>query len=202
MRAGSGHVAPSTGPISGMRAPNPNRRAGWQKSWSTSGSTRNQRGLKAFTVTIAPRGDGAAVVAESLKMPVALGQRMTADAYRWAKGNVGCVEGNTELGAVPAPEQIATAAPWQKRSRWRPPSPRPKSGGVAKAPPHTPATTASIKPRPAPAKAPETTRMRSHDRSAKASKRAGVPEEAGAQKPSFTTTAWPCRRSVSAQFAR
>ena len=68
---------------------------------------QNQRGLKAFSVTIAPKGDGAAVAAQNLKMPPETGKQMTADAYRWAKGNVGCKEGETDwapVAAAPVPE--------------------------------------------------------------------------------------------------
>lgn len=102
---------------------------------------KNQRGLKSFSVTIAPRGEGAAVVAESLKMPAILGQRMTADAYRWARGNVGCVEGDSSWEPLTA-EQSATPAPAGKK----------KVKTAAKPPAKgAPATTGSIKPRAAPA---------------------------------------------------
>ena len=63
---------------------------------------QNQRGLKAFGVTIAPRGEGAAVSAQNLKMPPETGKQMTADAYRWAKGSVGCKEGETDWAPVAA----------------------------------------------------------------------------------------------------
>lgn len=70
---------------------------------------KNQRGLKAFSVTIAPKGEGAAVSVQNLKMPPENGKQMTSDAYRWAKGNVGCKEGETDwapvaAAPVPAPE--------------------------------------------------------------------------------------------------
>jgi hypothetical protein len=63
---------------------------------------KNQRGLKAFSVTIAPKGEGAAVSAQNLKMPPETGKQMTSDAYRWAKGNVGCKEGETDWAPVAA----------------------------------------------------------------------------------------------------
>lgn len=68
---------------------------------------QNQRGLKAFSVTIAPKSEGAAVAAQNLKMPPETGKQLTADAYRWAKGNVGCKEGETDwapVAAAPVPE--------------------------------------------------------------------------------------------------
>ena len=67
---------------------------------------KNQRGLKAFSVTIAPKGDGSAVDAKNVKMPEDAGKRMVADAYRWARGGVGCAEGDTTwtpVTATPAP---------------------------------------------------------------------------------------------------
>jgi hypothetical protein len=56
---------------------------------------KNQRGAKTFGVLIAPHGDNATVSAENIKMPEALGSRLKADAYRWARGGIGCVKGDT-----------------------------------------------------------------------------------------------------------
>ena len=77
----------------------------------------NQRGLKMFTVAIAPRGEGAAVDAVNLKLPVPLGARMVREVHRWAKGGLGCGE---ELSWSP----IAQAAP-QSPIKPRPQSKRP-----------------------------------------------------------------------------
>ena len=67
---------------------------------------KNQRGLKAFSISITPQGEGASVAVENLKMPDAAGKRMTADAYRWARGGVGCAEGDTSWAPV-VPEPAA-----------------------------------------------------------------------------------------------
>lgn len=50
----------------------------------------NQRGLKMFKVSIAGRGENAAVEASNLKMPPDVGERMVRDVHRWAKGGLGC----------------------------------------------------------------------------------------------------------------
>jgi hypothetical protein len=50
----------------------------------------NQRGLKMFRVSIAGRGQDAAVEAVNLKLPTDLGERMVRDVHRWAKGGLGC----------------------------------------------------------------------------------------------------------------
>jgi hypothetical protein len=80
---------------------------------------KNQRGLKAFSVTIAPKGDGSAVSAQSLKIPADVGKQLTADAYRWAKGNIGCREGDSDWAPVAAATK-QPAAPKKKP---------PKAGG-------------------------------------------------------------------------
>lgn len=62
---------------------------------------KNQRGLKAFSVVIAPKGENAASVAvQNLKFPEAVGQRMMADANRWARGGIGCTQGDTTWSPV------------------------------------------------------------------------------------------------------
>ena len=69
---------------------------------------KNYLGRKAFAVTIAPKGEGAAVVVQNLKMADEIGKRMTADAYRWARGGVGCAEGDTSwLPTAPEPAKVA-----------------------------------------------------------------------------------------------
>ena len=50
----------------------------------------NQRGLKLFKVSIAGRGEDAAVEAVNLKLPKEMGDRMVRDVHRWAKGGLGC----------------------------------------------------------------------------------------------------------------
>ena len=80
---------------------------------------KNQRGLKAFSITIAPKGEGAAVAVQNLKMPEAIGKRMSADAYRWARGGVGCAEGDTSWTpvvppAAPRPTDAKKGAPRKK----------------------------------------------------------------------------------------
>ena len=74
----------------------------------------NQRGLKAFTVTIAPKGDGAAVSAQNLKMPSETGRQMITDAYRWAKGNVGCREGDKNWAPLAPVTDTAASAKTKK----------------------------------------------------------------------------------------
>ena len=64
---------------------------------------QNYRGLKAFAITIAPVGEGAAVTAKNLKMAEEIGKRMTADAYRWAHGGLGCHDGDTSWTVAPEP---------------------------------------------------------------------------------------------------
>ncbi len=88
---------------------------------------KNQRGLKAFSVTIAPKGEGAAVSALNLKMPPETGKQMTADAYRWAKGNVGCKEGETGWAPVAA---APVAAPAPKKAEPKKKVAQPKAPSV------------------------------------------------------------------------
>lgn len=67
---------------------------------------QNQRGLKAFKITIGPKGEGAAVAVNNVKMTEAIAQRMTADAYRWARGGVGCTEEASDWSPQ-APQEAA-----------------------------------------------------------------------------------------------
>ena len=89
----------------------------------------NQRGLKAFSVTIAAQSEGATVVVQNVKLAEALGQRMTADAYRWARGGVGCKEGDTAWGS-PTPQPTAspkTPVPKSKSTVVKPDTAAPKA---------------------------------------------------------------------------
>lgn len=101
---------------------------------------KNQRGLKAFSVTIAPRGEGAAVAVDSLKMPLDKGRQMTADAYRWAKGNVGCTDGDTDWAPVSAANTPPPNPKKQKKLAVKRPAPK------AATTPATPAATGSTQP--------------------------------------------------------
>jgi hypothetical protein len=47
-------------------------------------------GLKAYTVSFEPRGDGTVVNTSNLKLPYALGQKMTADVGYWIQGGANC----------------------------------------------------------------------------------------------------------------
>ena len=98
---------------------------------------KNQRGLKAFSVTIAPKGDGSAVSALSLKMPPEIGKLMTADAYRWAKGNVGCAAGDTDWAPVAAAP--VTASEPKKKVPQRKIQDAPRIDGQANPPAAAPA---------------------------------------------------------------
>ena len=71
---------------------------------------KNYRGQKAFSITITPKGDNAAVVVENLKMPEGAGPKMVKDAYRWAEGGVGCNAGDTSWAPV-VPEPVKASDP-------------------------------------------------------------------------------------------
>jgi hypothetical protein len=69
----------------------------------------NQRGLKAFSVVIGTQGLGTGVAAENLKMPDAVGQRMSAEVHHWARGGTGCPAAPSGWQA-PAPATVAAPA--------------------------------------------------------------------------------------------
>ncbi|KAB2851429.1 MAG: hypothetical protein F9K44_01595 [Hyphomicrobiaceae bacterium] len=71
----------------------------------------NQRGLKMFVVSIAGRGEDAAVEATNLKMPPDLGERMVRDVHRWAKGGLGCGEDLIWTAAPKAEPQLKPKKP-------------------------------------------------------------------------------------------
>jgi hypothetical protein len=81
----------------------------------------NQRGLKAYLVTIEPKGESAHVAAKNLKMPELYARRMTADVYHWAGGGTGC--GDAEHGWSPVAPAPAKAAAHSKKPAAQPKKP-------------------------------------------------------------------------------
>lgn len=65
-----------------------------------------RRGLKAFTIGFEPRGAGTAISTDNLRLPYALGQRLSADVGRWLRGDGRC-EGDagaaTPRGSISGP---------------------------------------------------------------------------------------------------
>jgi hypothetical protein len=55
--------------------------------------SENPRGLRAFRVAIAPKGETATVDIEILKLPDPLARSMEKDVRRWAAGAIGCADG-------------------------------------------------------------------------------------------------------------
>ncbi len=74
----------------------------------------NPRGAKAYRINIDPDGsDAATLKTENLKMPDSIGNAMSADVNRWAKGDQGCAGNSTVAGwgTQQAPATAAAAPP-------------------------------------------------------------------------------------------
>lgn len=70
-------------------------------------SSENPRGLKAFRVSITPKGDTATLAVENLKLAEPQAKSMEKDVRRWAAGAIGCTEADREWapeGPDPDPE--------------------------------------------------------------------------------------------------
>ena len=63
-------------------------------------------GRKAFTIDFQPRSDGTQIVAQNLRLPYTLGQKMLADVGFWAQGGANC-NGPGELAASVARGSIS-----------------------------------------------------------------------------------------------
>ncbi len=64
-------------------------------------STENPRGLRAFRISIAPDGESSKISIENLKLPEPISKPMENDVHRWARGDIGCVDSNTNGAWVP-----------------------------------------------------------------------------------------------------
>lgn len=95
---------------------------------------QNQRGLKAFNITIGPKGEGAAVAVKNMKMPEAVAERMTADAYRWARGGVGCTAEASDWSPVAPQDAGKPAVEAKKKVPVRRAAPASKNAVADKAP--------------------------------------------------------------------
>ena len=67
-------------------------------------TSEHPKGLRAFRVAIAPKGETAHVAVENLKMPEPLGRAMDDDVRRWAAGGIGCTKGGNDWSPQTEPE--------------------------------------------------------------------------------------------------
>ncbi len=78
--------------------------------------SENPRGLRAFRVAIAPKGETASVDIEILKLPDPLARSMKKDVRRWAAGGIGCTEGKGQWSPhLPTPPENPET--WRSRTR-------------------------------------------------------------------------------------
>jgi hypothetical protein len=69
-------------------------------------------GLKAYTISFEPRGDGTLVNTSNLKLAYALGQKMTADVGYWLQGGANCdgpaaAAGSSRGSAMPGQQRLS-----------------------------------------------------------------------------------------------
>lgn len=79
-------------------------------------TSENPRGLRAFRVAIAPKGETASVAIENLKLPDPLATSMDADVRRWAAGGIGCTKGG-EGWSPQMPEPQGGPDTWKSRTQ-------------------------------------------------------------------------------------
>lgn len=68
-------------------------------------SVENPRGLRAFRISIVPDGESSKISVENLKLPEPLSKSMENDVHRWARGDIGCLESNTDGEWAPKPPE-------------------------------------------------------------------------------------------------
>jgi hypothetical protein len=76
--------------------------------------SENPRGLKAFRVSIMPKGDTATLTVENLKLAGPQAKSMENDVRRWAAGAIGCSEPGREWAPEGPDPDPAT---WKSRSK-------------------------------------------------------------------------------------
>jgi hypothetical protein len=79
-------------------------------------TSENPRGLRAFRVAIAPKGETASVTIENLKLPEPLAASMDDDVRRWAAGAIGCTGGGNKWSPR-APDPQEDPDTWKSGTR-------------------------------------------------------------------------------------
>ena len=75
--------------------------------------SENPKGLQAFRVSIAPKGETATLSIENLKLPEPLARSMDNDVRRWAAGAIGCTDGKGQWSPQPPKPQNDTPDTWR-----------------------------------------------------------------------------------------